>query len=209
MKLQKIFISVILIRDNRKLSHRVICRVSGGEYAHAALGFHYPHSPARDFFVECLSSKTLHADHSGISPQRPLSELRSYAYAHAAHVSAVYFPLSVYPGEIQQTLNKISSARPLVRYASLQLLSNWLSCRTGVYLSRRSPTETRWHCAEFCVRVLPRRIAYDTFKTGVFRFDEYIPSGPHPSSMLRLLTLAGYASYPIAPPPLRVISGQS
>jgi len=182
------------ITDRRKLSHRVICRVTSGRYAHAFLIFVSRSQPDASCIVECKASNQEDKNGNGLTLPAPLSSQSLYVARHPFSVVAVKMLLPVSPKEVALCYDMYTQARPHVRYAGAQLFANWLSFKTRLSVYRRRSNPNLWTCSEAVVRLLPLDLQSSMFDVGTYRYDEYVPSGPAPSSLYRMAAHYGIAA---------------
>ena len=190
-------LSILMLRDTRHFVHRSIMAVTHGPYAHCGVVYTCSFSPEKTCFVECLATPKKEHERPGLSFPSPLSSLILYANTHPNCFECILMKLPVSTAQALSSWRYYKAIRHSVQYAGAQLLSNWLSCRTGMLLSRRRSNPYRWTCSEAAVRLTPLQVQHDIFKIGDFRFDEFVPSGSYPASIHRLATAAGLPSVPI------------
>jgi len=190
-------LSIVMLRDTRRLSHRAIMAVTHGPYAHCGMVYTCSQSKDLSVFVECVATPKKENERPGLSFPVPLASLSLYSAAHADCYECIFIELPVTSTQAIASWRFYKAIRHSVRYAGAQLLSNWLSCRSGLLLSRRRSNPYRWTCSEAAVRLTPLQVQHDIFKIGDFRFDEYVPSGRFPASIHRLATAAGLPSVPV------------
>jgi len=188
--------SIGLIRDTSVWHNRLIMRVTKGEYAHAFVVYHNQHDSSQDIFVESQKrSSSLNASR-GLSFPIPLSALRLYIAAHKHSIQSVLIQIPASPIAVADSYSYYLSKINAVRYAPLQLLSNYISARTKLLFSTSLTAKNRWTCSEAAIRLMPPSVQHSYFKVGVFRYDEYVPSGTVPASIARLATNAHLPFFP-------------
>lgn len=181
------------ITDRRRWTHRAICRVTGGEYAHCFVIYFSSNEGTDSVYVECGAHLNESRNGSGLSAPRPLTSLKSWVHEHPKTITCCYMLLPLTKTELSQCWKSYNYYLPRVKYASAQLISNWFSCRTGILLSSRRTSEFRWSCSEAAARLCPASVQLDVLKLGTFRWDEYVPSGSQPASLLGLCMSSGFA----------------
>jgi len=159
---------------------QVICRVTGGKYAHTLIVFDEVDQTGLkgSFYFESISKKDPTTGKTGVRGPIPLNNLLEWQKEKPESRSVEFSAhLPVDKDEIKEVWRKLQVAKRVVKYAYLQCANNWIERRLGLYIHfGRKRGVKRWNCSETVIRILPCRfwIYFDLLDC---RADDIVPSG--------------------------------
>lgn len=131
-------------------------------------------------YFESLSTLDRRTGKTGVRGPYPISKVEKWADSSNRRIldlSQPGIPLS--SEELQLAYQYAVWATLMIRYAHLQIASNWMLTRTGLSIVRPGRSEHRWTCSEFAARLLSVNpaLAVSVFDIGNNSWNDVMPSG--------------------------------
>jgi len=148
--------------DYGSIGHRVINRVTGGP-GHVFVEFLEKENGDNDRFTfDSTIQKDPRTKKNGVRGPLPISVWEDWyeedPYNRHLYFIPVQYYLPLTQEEAYQALHRLTHAAHAIKYARLQLPQNWVANRTGIQMSWRQGSPSRWTCSETPVRaVIPPR----------------------------------------------------
>lgn len=156
----KLYIRIGFTMDERSFVHKLIRRVTGGP-GHVFIEFYMPAGEER-FTYDCTTKRDELTGKNGVRGPRPVELWADWWEESPRSRNIYYLPakgfLPLTQAEAWQAKVRLDHATHSISYAHLQLPQNWTASRTGVQMSWRHGSPSRWTCSEAPVRtVIPPR----------------------------------------------------
>ena len=173
--------------DTSQLATKLICRVTGGEYAHVFAVF-YGEDCGRPIYFESISKRDPVTNKTGVRGPLLLDNVRDWRDRKPSTrrfwIQPEYGYLPFDDAECDAAYKTLAGAVHTITYAPTQIVRNWLRQRISLNFFWGIGSERSWTCSETCARITPPRLQH-YFDLGRYNFDDITPSGPRLMSVER------------------------